>query len=448
MGILDIFKGNEYKAELEEIKAEYEKVKAEYEKVKNEKLSVEKMDALELQNYIDEKNTEIQTLNEKIEKLKSLEKDIDYVIDDKSEKLENIKAQLVDTEERVYFESHGLYTPKYDFATSIGYKAKLDEIRKQQKQMIKDKTAVNYFNGWTVNNSKSQGKKMTNDNIKMILRSFNNECEAAINKVKFSNLTTIEKRILKSFEQLNKLNEINRVSISPSYLDAKIKELYLAYEYERKKEDEKEELREQRQREREEKALQKEIDKKKKVIDKDIKHYQNMIDELQEKLKALSDSSEKEELNKQLLELHEKVEEKQEEKQELDYRTANASAGYVYIISNIGAFGNDVFKIGVTRRLDPLERIGELSSASVPFKFDVHALIFSYDAYKLESELHNYFDKYRVNKVNNRKEFFKVPIEEIERKLEEYKDLTIDFSKDADAEEYRQSIDSIEELSK
>ena len=106
-----------------------------------------------------------------------------------------------------------------------------------------------------------------------------------------------------------------------------------------------------------------------------------------------------------------------------------------------------MFKIGVTRRLDPLERIGELSSASVPFKFDVHALIFSYDAYKLESELHNYFDKYRVNKVNNRKEFFKVPIEKIESKLEEYKDLTIDFSKDADAEEYRQSINSIEEFS-
>src|SRR5699024_8109211 len=129
-----------------------------------------------------------------------------------------------------------------------------------------------------------------------------------------------------------------------------------------------------------------------------------------------------------------------------DYRNAHALAGYVYIISNIGAFGSDVFKIGVTRRLDPLERIGELSSASVPFKFDVHALIFSYQAYQLENELHAYFDDYRINKVNNRKEFFKVPINLIEQKLAEYKDLTIDFTKDPVAEEFRESLNLKKEI--
>ena len=128
------------------------------------------------------------------------------------------------------------------------------------------------------------------------------------------------------------------------------------------------------------------------------------------------------------------------EKEELDYRLENIGAGYVYIISNIGAFGNDVFKIGVTRRLNPIERIMELSSASVPFKFDVHAMIFSYRAYELEKELHNKFNDSRVNLVNNRKEFFYTDILNIEKALEDYKDLTIEFNKTAEAEEYRETL--------
>ena len=127
-------------------------------------------------------------------------------------------------------------------------------------------------------------------------------------------------------------------------------------------------------------------------------------------------------------------------KEELDYRLENIGAGYVYIISNIGAFGENIFKIGVTRRLEPLERIKELSSASVPFKFDVHALIFSYQAYNLEKELHNLFNDKRVNLINNRKEFFNISIDEIETALEKYKDLTFEFNKIPDAEEYRETL--------
>ncbi|CAJ1187175.1 hypothetical protein CPR19081_DFPECDIO_01045 [Companilactobacillus paralimentarius] len=124
----------------------------------------------------------------------------------------------------------------------------------------------------------------------------------------------------------------------------------------------------------------------------------------------------------------------------MDYRQENATAGYVYIISNIGSFGPDVVKIGVTRRLDPQERIDELGSASVPFKFDVHAFIFSYDAYSLEAELHQRFNDKRINKVNNRKEYFHVSIDEIEKVLEEYKDLTVDFNEIPEAVEYNQSL--------
>lgn len=433
MSFFEFFKVNEYKKEIEGLREDLSKIK-------NKQLSMEQMTVLELNEEILKQQKRLQSLENEIEKKKSEYKDIERTFMKKQEEISTLKTKFLVLEDDLLMESYGLYVPKYDFATSMGYKEKLKNIRTDQKQMIKNKSAVSYYDNWTVNGSKAKGRKMTNDNIKQILRSFNNECEAAINKVKYNNIQSIEKRIIKSFEQLNKLNSSNRLSISEMYLDLKLSELYLAYEYERKKQDEKEALREQREREREEKALQKEIQSKKKLIDKDIKHYQNLINELKKKMNELTSEEERDSIEQQIIDLNVKVNEREEEKKELDYRTAHASAGYVYIISNIGAFGDDVVKIGVTRRIDPLERINELSSASVPFKFDIHALIFSYDAYKLETELHQYFDSYRINKVNNRKEFFKVPISKIEEKLSEYGELTIDFKSNVDAEEYRESL--------
>lgn len=433
MSFFDFFKVNEYKKEIEGLREDLSKIK-------NKQLSMEQMTVLELNEEILKQQKRLQSLENEIEKKTSEYKDIEKTFMKKQEEINTLKTKFLVLEDDLLMESYGLYVPKYDFATSMGYKEKLKNIRTDQKQMIKNKSAVSYYDNWTVNGSKAKGRKMTNDNIKQILRSFNNECEAAINKVKYNNIHSIEKRIIKSFEQLNKLNSSNRLSISEMYLDLKLSELYLAYEYERKKQDEKEALREQREREREEKALQKEIQSKKKIIDKDIKHYQNLINELKKKMNELTSEEERDSIEQQIIDLNVKVNEREEEKKELDYRTAHASAGYVYIISNIGAFGDDVVKIGVTRRIDPLERISELSSASVPFKFDVHALIFSYDAYKLETELHQYFDSYRINKVNNRKEFFKVPISKIEEKLFEYGELTVDFKANVDAEEYRESL--------
>lgn len=433
MGIFDFFKVNDYKREVESLKFNLSEMK-------KKELSMEQMTVLEQQEEILNQQSRLKQIEDEIKANQDKFQQITNDISKKKEEIITLKSQFIVTEEDLSMESFGLYMPKYDFASSLGYKDRLTQIRTLQKQMIKDKSAVNYNENWTVDGSKAKGKKMTNDNIKQILRSFNNECEASINKVKYNNIQSIKNRINKSFEQLNKLNQSNRLSLTNQFLSLKIEELYLAYEYERKKQDEKEELREQREREREEKTLQKEIQSKKKLIDKDIKHYRNLMTELQNKLESATTEEEKLSIETQVIDLGVKVQEREEEKEELDYRTAHATAGYVYIISNIGAFGKDVVKIGVTRRLDPLERISELSSASVPFKFDIHALIFSYDAYKLESELHQYFDLYRINKVNNRKEFFKVPIDEIEKKLAEYGELTIDFRSDAAAEEYRESI--------
>ena len=404
----------------------------ELEKIKNKVLEVEKMDLLKAIEKFDE-------MNNKILKLESQKEKLDDELLKTTNQLNKQKEKLEAVNDELNMESFALYKPKYDFANSSQYKFKLEEIRKNQKEMIKSKKAVHYSKDWTINGSASEGRKMTNNNIKMILRSFNSDCEAAINKIKFSNLERIENRIYKSFEQLNKLNEINQVSIAQEFLNLKFDELHLGYEYEQKKELEKELLREEREKEKENRKVLQEIEKKKRSINKEILHYENAIDEIENKI-LISSEKEKEELENKLSEIREIVEKYNDEKEELDYRLENIGAGYVYIISNIGAFGENIFKIGVTRRLEPLERIRELSSASVPFKFDVHALIFSYQAYNLEKELHNLFDNKRVNLVNNRKEFFNISIEEVETALSKYKDLTFEFNKIPDAEEYRETL--------
>ena len=426
MGFLDIFRISEIKKENEELNGKVQKLEAVLEETKV--LSI-----VEINDYLADKEKEKSDIDNDIIKYKS---QLDGII----REISNKRQELIDVEDEIELQECAIYEPRYDFATSLQYKEELDEVRQYQKDMIKDKSAVIYSENWTVDGSLAKGRKMTNGNIKVILRCFNSECEAAINKIKYNNIHTIEKRIQTSFNILNQAFKTAKVAITEDYLDLKFDELYLGYEFERKKAEEKEALREQREKEREEKALQKEVENKKKKINKEITHLQKLVKELNLRLAETKDENEKNAILSQLEAANQNIKEYTDEEKELDYRLENLGAGYVYIISNIGAFGKDIFKIGVTRRLDPLERINELSSASVPFKFDVHALIFSYNAYQLETELHNKFSKNRVNKVNNRKEFFKVSIDDLEKELMNYKDLTIEFTKTPDAEEYNESL--------
>ena len=410
------------------------KIKKEIDSLKetaNKVLTADQMEYLDLKNESDILSKSVTSFYE--EKVK-----LEMELASLKEKINSESKQLISLTDELEMESFALYKPRYNFSDALIYKDKLDEIRLKQQQMIKSKTAVNFSSDWTVDGSKAKGTKMTNDNIKQIIRCFNADCEAAINKIKFNNIQSIENRIYRSFDQLNKLNSTNRVSIRNEFLNLKLQELYLGHEYELKRQEEKEILREEREKEKEEKKLQKEIEDKKKIINKEINHYHNILSELELKLLDSSDE-EKYDLQKQIEEIKNKLEIYNDEKEELDYRLENIGAGYVYIISNIGSFGENIYKIGVTRRLEPEERINELSSASLPFKFDIHAMIFSYQAYDLEKHLHSIFNDKRINLVNNRKEFFNITIEEIEEKLKEYKDLTIEFNKVPSAEEYRET---------
>ena len=219
----------------------------------------------------------------------------------------------------------------------------------------------------------------------------------------------------------------------------------IEYNYYVKKEQARQEqlaIREQMSQEAQERKA---LEAERKKVEKEESKYNTEIEKLQNQLQSAS-SSELEQLNARILQLQAQLSEVVLKKEEIS-NLANGKAGNVYVISNLGSFGENVFKIGMTRRLNPQDRVDELGNASVPFKFDVHSFIFSDDAVGLESKLHEMLNQKRVNKVNMRKEFFNVTIDELEELVTEI-EPTAEFNRTMAAEEYRQSLSTTENYSK
>ena len=210
----------------------------------------------------------------------------------------------------------------------------------------------------------------------------------------------------------------------------------IEYNYYVKKEQARQEQLAIREQMRQEAEERKALEAERKKVEKEESKYQTEIDKLKEQLSAAKDE-EMEKLNARILALQAQLAEVVVKKEEIS-NLANGKAGNVYIISNLGSFGENVFKIGMTRRLNPQDRVNELGDASVPFKFDVHSFIFSDDAVGLESRLHNILNEKRVNKVNMRKEFFYTTVDELEKLVTEI-EPTAEFNRTMLAEEFRQS---------
>lgn len=358
---------------------------------------------------------------------------------DVTAKLLELKMQVVETDETILVQNLGLYKPQYTFSSSTQYKDRLDEVRAEQKNMVKRGTAATGATDWTVNGNRTQGQKMVNDTRKLLLRAFNTECDELIGKVKFNNIESIEKRIRASREAISKLGVTMKIQISARYLDLKIQEMHLAYEYAVKKQEEKEELKRIRTEQREQAKLEKEIEAARKKLEKEQSHCKNELARMLKQDTSSMSAEEKVAFDAKKSELESQLGEIEKGIADVDYRVANQRAGYVYVISNIGSFGENVYKIGMTRRLDPMDRVDELGDASVPFNFDVHALIFSEDAPALESALHRAFEDRKVNMVNTRREFFHVTLEEIEDVIKANFDKTVEFTEVAQAQQYRES---------
>ena len=351
-------------------------------------------------------------------------------------KVDKLKKDAVFFEDAIIFQEYGLYTPRYSFVTAQEYKDRLDVIREKQKQMIKADKAINGAQNWTVNGSKSKGNKMMKDMKKLFLRAFNSDCEDAISHVKYSNYEMSEKKIRQSADTISKLGNSLSINISYQYLNLKIEELALAFEYQMKKQEEKEALREARAEQREAQKLAKEIAEQRKKLEKEQTHYESAYSKV---IKQLKETPDNQDLIAKKSELEAHLQDIDKAMKDVDYREANQRAGYVYVISNIGAFGENVYKIGMTRRLEPQDRVDELGSASVPFNFDVHAMIFTDDAPTLEAALHRAFEDRKVNMVNPRREFFNVTLDEIKDVVKKNYDKTVEFIDLPDAEQYRMS---------
>lgn len=337
-------------------------------------------------------------------------------------------------DERLAFAEMGVYEPHFDFGDSEQYKQAIGLVREEQKRLISAKTAVVCRTSWSVDGSAAKGQTMTNRNIKLTLRAFNNECEAAIANVRWNNANAMEKRIVKAAEQIDNLNASNQVFVTGDFLKLKLKELYLTHEYREKLKAEKEERAEAARAAKEEAKLIRDMEK----AEEEEAHYQRLLDKARAEAAKIAGpqlnafSEQIRILEQDLAAAHAKVERAQA-------MAEKTRSGYIYIISNIGSFGDDVVKIGLTRRLDPADRVRELGDASVPFVFDTHAVIYSDDAPALERALHGEFESARVNAQNLRKEFFRVRIDDVETAVKRLAPGS-PFFRDVEAQDYRETL--------
>ena len=350
-------------------------------------------------------------------------------------------------QESLEISSYGLHKPQFSFDTSEKFRYELELNYDKQKRLIKDDKAVVCNTEWTVGGSKVEGRKMTNQYKKLMLFAFNGECDGLIAKVKWNNASKTKERINKAFDAINKLGVTQNVFITSEFLKLKLDELALTYEYEQKKYEEKEEQRLIREQMREEEKAQKELEKAQKEAEDEERRFQKALEKAKQELQSAS-ALNATVLQEQIKDLEQKLQAAHEKKERAIAQAQLTKVGHIYVISNLGSFGKDVYKIGMTRRLDPLDRIRELGDASVPFQFDIHAIIYSENAPQLEYELHKKFAERRLNRVNHRKEFFRVSLDEIEAFVKEHANAEIEFTKLTEAREFSETLSMIEQVSK
>ncbi len=389
---------------------------------------------------IEEKYSVIIDVDAEVEKSKKQKTDLDLKIvelrgsyKEKRVIFDKLLQETAVYDEEIQLAELGFYKPHFDFDTSEKYKEEIARVKKEQKDMVSSKEAIYCTTEWTVEGSKAKGRTMTNRGIKLTARAFNNECDAAISNTRWNNVDRMVQRVEKAFDAINKMNQSNAIIISTGYFKLKLKELRLAYEYADKKQQEKEEQQEIKRQMREEAKLEQELDR----AQKDEEKFKKLLEKAQIEAEKSAGSNLKT-LNEKIASLSQELHDAHEKSERAKSMAQQTKIGHVYVISNIGSFGENVYKIGMTRRLEPLDRVKELGDASVPFIFDVHAMIHSENAPALESALHKKFDQKRLNLVNSRKEFFRVNLSEIE---EEVINISPDaeFIETAEARDYRES---------
>ncbi len=344
--------------------------------------------------------------------------------------LEEARKSIVESEDLALLQEAGIYRYRHPLTDAVAYTKELAELEDRIKAMTrKDGGAVQATTSWTVNNSVAQGRAMVRDFSKLMLRAFNAEADNLVRGLKPYKLAAAVERLRKVADTIERLGKTMQIRISTPYLHLRLRELELTADFLQKQAEEKEAERIERERLREERKVAQEIERERARLEKERQHYVNAL----AALVAKGDEDGAERLRGQLDDVQRAIE-------DVDYRAANIRAGYVYVISNIGSFGERMVKVGMTRRLDPTDRIRELSDASVPFNFDIHALFFSKDAVGIETAMHERMAEVRVNLVNRRREFFRATPLEVKAHLAELSGELLQFQDIPEALEYRQCL--------
>ncbi len=337
-------------------------------------------------------------------------------------------AALVDLDDERVLQEVGIYNYHHPLENAEQYRPRLSAIEQSIKVMVKGGDAILASDMFTYNNSLAKGRKMTADLSKLMLRAYNAEADNCVRALRAGNIATAKKRLDRAVQAIAKLGAMMEMQVNPRYHELRFEELELTSDYLMKKQEEKEAAREERARLREERQAEQELAAERERLDKERAHYLAALDAL----RANADDEAAAEMEQRLRDVDEAIAQN-------DYRVANIRAGYVYVISNPGSFGKRMVKIGMTRRLEPMDRVRELGDASVPFPFNVHALFFADDAVAVEKELHDAFAEARVNRVNPRREFFFANPREVRDVLTEKLGALLEFTEHPEATQYLQS---------
>lgn len=364
-------------------------------------------------------NDEVRDLRAEIANLQSQLRDL---------KEQTSSTGVVELDDERVLQEVGIYRYHHPLENSEEFRDRLRDLQERIKQFVLDGEAILKSDMFTFNNSLAKGRKMTSDFSKLMLRAYNSEADSCVRSLRAGNVVTAERRLEASVTSIARLGSMMEMKVNPAYHALRIEELQLTADFAMKVQEEREEAREERERLREERKVEQEIIAERERLDKERAHFANALKALQ----ANGDDDAAAELAAKLADLDDAIAQN-------DFRAANIRAGYVYVISNVGAFGHNMVKIGMTRRLEPLDRVRELGDASVPFPFDVHAIYFSEDAVTLENELHHAFGEHRVNRVNERREFFFATPQQVRVVLAEKVGNLLEFTEQPESTQYLQS---------
>jgi hypothetical protein len=371
---------------------------------------------------------------------------LDKTAEELLSRINSLQKNVNELEEEDYIQSFGFYQPKYDFISAGSYTDQLKQVKAKQRKMVKGNEAVICDTSWTIQGSEKEGQKMVQNFQRLLLTIFNAECDSFVSKLKYnSNVEAVEAKMSKVFDKLNKSAKVIHCEINKKYLGLKFQELSLQYQVECEIQEEREREKAIREEAKERRKLEGYMKAAEEAEEREYRFRQEL--EIALKEQELSYGVEKEKLEIQIHGLRQKLEKAMTDKDNANEQVALEKAGNLYVISNIGSFGRDNYRICMTKKSgDPDDYVGNMG-ASTPFPFDIHLKFISENALETLSQLHQVFSDRRVNKARSeRKGFFQVSLDEIIAEVERIKRDTGNIksiqliSKTPQAYDYRRTL--------